>query len=390
MKVLQINTFCGKESTGKIVEGLYRLLKDKGNECCVAYGRENTIKNVKTIKIGTLKDIYLHAILTRMTDRQSFYSEKATCRFVKDIKEYNPDVVHLHNLHGYYLNLPVLFRYLAEFDIKVIWTLHDCWPFTGHCAYFDLLECNKWKIHCYDCKQKKSYPKSLWMDASKRNYEEKKKLFTSINNLILVTPSKWMKDLVSQSFLKTYPIEIIPNGIDLTVFKPTYGNFREKYGLQNKYVILGVASVWSERKGLNDFIKLNKIIDHKKQKIVLVGINEAMRKKVPPEIICINKIENQTELAKIYTTADLFFNPTYEDNYPTTNLEAIACETPVITYNTGGARETIVKGTGYVLEKGKYMDILEISQNRKWNKLIDKSILDRNMRFSSYIKLYQN
>ncbi|RDC49982.1 glycosyltransferase, partial [Acinetobacter sp. RIT592] len=351
MKVLQINSVCGVGSTGRIATDLYKVLEEQGHSCKIAYGRGNAPEGIDTIKIGTNFDNYLHVFKTRMFDEHGFGSVSATKKFIEEVKKYDPDIIHLHNIHGYYINIEILFEYLNEANKPVIWTLHDCWAFTGHCAYFDFVGCDKWKYGCEKCPQKSGYPTSKAKDNSKLNYEKKKKIFTSINNMTIVTPSNWLANLVKESFLSKYNVEVINNGIDLDVFKPIESNFRKKHDLNDKFIILGVASDWSERKGLKYFIELEQNLSEQ-YKIVIVGVNKKQKAKLSKNIISITRTNNPKELAEIYTAADLFVNPTLEDNYPTTNLESIACGTPVITFETGGSVESIEFKTGKIIPKG--------------------------------------
>lgn len=353
MKVLQINSVCGIRSTGRIATDLYKTLKDNGHECKIAYGRfvSQNIPLCDCIKTGSNFDTYLHALLSRLTDKTAFYSKRATRRLIEQIKLYDPDIIHLHNLHGYYINIKLLFDYLASTDKKVVWTLHDCWAFTGHCPHFDIAHCNKWKTGCRKCPQKSSYPASLIFDNSKNNYLIKKKLFTSVKNMTIVTPSKWLADLTGQSFLNKYPIKVINNGIDLSVFKPTESDFKARFNISDKKIVLGVASSWGKRKGLNDFIKLSSILEDNYQ-IVLVGLTQKQAKSLPKNIISVSETDSLVSLAKIYSAADVFVNLSYEDNFGTVNLEALACGTPVITYNSGGNTECADDTCGIVVKQG--------------------------------------
>lgn len=340
MRVLQINSVCGYGSTGNIVVDLYHELKKQGHECCIAYGRGTAPDDVDSYRIGTDLDVYVHGVMSRLTDKHGFYSTHATKKFVKWMEEYNPDVIHLHNLHGYYINIEVLFEALKQMDKPVVWTLHDCWAFTGHCAYFDYVDCDKWKIQCKKCPQKKEYPTSYWLDNSRVNFVRKKNIICALRNLTVVTPSHWLCDLVKQSYLHNYRTTVIHNGIDLNTFQPTASKFRERYGLEGKTVILGVASEWTRRKGIQDFFRLSNMLDDS-YRIVLIGhLDEKIRR--VGNILYIERTTDRKELAAWYTTADVFFNPTYEDNYPTVNLEAQACGTPVITYDTGGSPEGLL------------------------------------------------
>lgn len=341
MKYLFINSVAGYGSTGKIVEDKCKELVKAGHQCVLAYGRQKVNCNdIDTYKIGNSFDYKMHGLYTRICDRHGFGSKYATIKFLEWVNEYDPDVIWLHNIHGYYINIEILFNYLKKMDKKVYWTLHDCWSFTGHCAYFTYVNCEKWRKGCYNCIQKVTYPKSILIDHSRQNYERKKKLFCGVKNMRLFTPSQWLAGLVKESYLKEYSVKVVRNQIDTNLFKPTFGNFREKYGLQNNIIILGVANKWDERKGLKDYIKLAFMLS-KKYKIVLVGLDKNQIRKLPSTILGLPKTETAKQLAEIYTTADVFVNCTYEENYPTVNLEAQACGTPVITYDSGGAGETL-------------------------------------------------
>ncbi|MBR6525971.1 MAG: glycosyltransferase [Clostridia bacterium] len=342
MKYLFINSVAGFGSTGKIAAEKCRELMAQGHECCIAYGRDKAnCDDIPTQCIGTAMDYRLHGLRTRLLDDHGFGSKAATARFLAWAEAYAPDVVWLHNIHGYYIHIGLLFNWIKKHpDMQVIWTLHDCWALTGHCSHFELVGCEKWKTGCFACPQKKEYPGSVFLDNSRANYKRKQALFTGVKNMQLITPSQWLADLVKQSFLGEYPVQVCYNTINTQIFKPTPSDFRERYGLQDKKMLLGVASVWTERKGLNDFVKLAGILPDD-YRIVLVGLREEQSRNLPEKIIPIARTNNARELAEIYTAADCFINPTYEDNYPTVNLEAQACGTPVITYDVGGCRETL-------------------------------------------------
>ena len=439
MRILFINSVCGIRSTGRICTDLADEFENQGHKVKIAYGREHVPEKYQkyAVRIGTEFDVRIHGIQSRIFDGSGFGSKSATKKFLKWADEYDPDLLWLHNLHGYYINVEFLFNWIkSRPNMLVKWTLHDCWSFTGHCSYFTMAGCKKWKTQCAKCMLKKDYPKSYLLDRSQKNYEKKKLLFNDVKNMELITPSKWLADLVSESFLKNYSVRVVYNTINKNIFKPTPGDFRDKYSIKNKRIILGVASFWTKRKGLDDFIELSKMLDDN-YVIVLVGLDRKQIKTLPkkvigitktnsPEnhvaiytttdkycnpshektfeiaalktnldgtksivykgtaceeevvktfggisvkpgvkniykaitgieykteicvevarvhkIICIPRVNNPSELAHIYTTADYFVNPTYEDNYPTVNLEAKACGTPIITYDVGGAAETL-------------------------------------------------
>lgn len=397
MKVLQINSVCGIGSTGRIATDIHQILKSKGHESYIAYGRSEAINCEDTLRIGNRIDLYAHVASTRFFDKHGFGSKKSTRAFIQKIEKLNPDVIHLHNIHGYYLNVEILFDYLKKKNKPVVWTLHDCWSFTGHCTHFDYIECERWRDGCYACPQKKKYPMSNFSDNSKNNFNEKNSIFNGIKNLVLVAPSEWLANLVEKSFLKDYQLEVINNGIDLKAFKPIESDFRKEYNILNKFIILGVASVWNRRKGLNFFIELAKKLNDD-EVIALVGLSEKQKRELPKNIIGFTRTNNIQELAEIYSVADVFVNPTLEDNFPTTNLEAIACGTPVITFETGGSVESIDEKTGVIVRKGELKELAQIINSMKSKTLVFevKDLLknakvnyDKEKKTHEYLMLYE-
>lgn len=358
MKVLLINSVCGIKSTGRICTDLAKKFDEAGHEVKIAYGRECVIEEYQNyaVRIGTDLDNKISAIHTRFTDKHGFANKKATKKFLAWAEEYHPDLLWLHNLHGYYINIELLFQWIKSHpEMQVKWTLHDCWAFTGHCSYFTAVKCEQWRKHCLYCLQKKEYPSSIIKDNCRKNFDRKKIAFTGVNNMILITPSQWLADLVKLSFLGEYSVEVHYNAIDTNVFKPTTGDFRKRYGLQDKIVVLGVASTWSKRKGLEDFIKLSTMLDDR-YSIVLVGLSKKQERHVPEKIVKISRTDSAKELAEIYTAADVFVNLTYEDNYPTVNLEARACGKKVVTYNSGGSPES-AGADAFIVESGDIVSI---------------------------------
>lgn len=391
MKVLQINIF-GNLSTGRIAVDLYRTIISNGNEGKIAFARNTIANDVSYIKIGTAIDVMIHGMFTRITDKAGFYSTEATKKFIKKIEAYNPDIIHLHNIHGYYINIELLFNYLKSSKKPVVWTLHDCWPFTGHCYHFETIGCEKWRTKCIHCPQKHIYPASYVFDSSTWNQTKKREIFSDVPNMFLVTPSNWLKKYIDQSFLKQYKVKIIHNGIDLNIFKPTKRLFRERHNIGNKFMILGVASTWGKLKGLDDFIRFNSILDDN-YVIVIVGVNDKEIKRLSKGMIGIKRTNDIKELADIYSSADVYLNLSYEENFPTTNIEALACGTPVITYCTGGSPESLDDNCGIVVEKGNLNAVknalkMIIELNRKAcverAKLFDKEIV-----YKQYINLYK-
>lgn len=389
MKLLQINSTCGFGSTGKIAIDILNTVTQNGGEGLICYGRGTAPSGVPTYRIGSETLVKLHGALSRITDRQGFYSTNATRELVRKIKEYDPDIIHLHNVHGYYLDIRVLFDYLKECGKPVVWTLHDCWSFTGHCAYFTLSGCEKWKTGCTNCPSKKEYPSSLVFDSSKKNFNEKKELFTGLSNLTLVTPSVWLKELTEKSFFGKYPVKVIGNGINTDIFKPTESDFRKKHNLENKTVYLGVASIWEERKGLGDLIKTAQLLE-KNERIVLVGLSGEQLANLPDGIIGIERTESAEELAGVYSAVDVFLNPTYEDNYPTTNLEAISCGTPVVTYETGGSPESVANGFGCSVSVGDIEAMHKAAKSLAGVKINSEGKFDARIRYDEYLKLYES
>ena len=344
MKILLINSVCGIGSTGRICTDLAEAFERDGHEVKIAYGRSPYVPEQYrkyAVQISPHISVKINALKARLFDNEGLNAKKTTQEFLSWANDFDPDLLWLHNLHGYYINYEMLFEWIkSRPQMQVKWTLHDCWAFTGHCVYFTMMKCDQWKTHCLHCPQTRQYPKSIFADRSKKNFNKKKNAFVGVKKMTLITPSNWLANLVKQSFLNVYPIEVRYNTIDTTVFKPTPSDFREEHGIQNKTIVLGVASAWDQRKGFDDFIKLSSILDDR-YIIVLVGVSEKQIMKLPENIIGLEKTNNTKELAEIYTAADVFLNLTYEDNYPTVNLESQACGTPCITYRTGGSVESV-------------------------------------------------
>lgn len=392
MRVLQINVTYGIGSTGMICNFVAKLLDKEGveNLTIVSQGRTET---ANTVKIENKAYYKIQALKSRIFGNYGFNSFLATKEIIKQIKEFSPNIVHLHNIHGHNVNLEMLFMFFKENpEIKLFWTFHDCWAFTAYCPHYTMAKCYKWQSECSLCRQRKEY--SWFFDKSKKIFVRKKELFTGLN-LTIITPSEWLAGEVKQSFLKDYPVKVINNGIDLSVFKPTESDFRKKYNISdNKYILLGVAFGWGKRKGLDVFIELQKRLDKDKYQIVLVGTDDNVDKLLPKEIISIHRTQNQTELAEIYTAADLFVNPTREENYPTVNMESIACGTPVITFRTGGSPEILTEKTGLVVDCDDIDALqngIENICNKKLFSKIDcieyKKNFDINQRLQEYVNI---
>ena len=339
-------------STGKIMLGIADLLEKYGNQVFCAAPITVTNKDREPqreyYKIGTFFSRKINVLLSRVSGSSNCYAQCSTKKLLKNLAAFQPDVLHLHNLHGDYINLPLLFKYIKKYNVPVVWTLHDCWAFTGHCAHFSAAKCDRWKSGCGDCPQLKAYPKTYGADHTQRNYRQKQACFTGLANLTIIVPSEWLARTVKQSFLKEYPVEVVHNQIDKSLFKPTPSDFREQYGLDGKAVILGLASVWDKEKGLLDFCRLREKLDSRFA-IVLVGVTDKQKSRLLPGILALPRTANPRELAEIYSAADVFVNPTHQDTYPTVNLEARACGTPVITYDVGGSPESA--GGKYIVKE---------------------------------------
>lgn len=355
MKVLLINSVCGIGSTGKICAAIAEQYEREGYEVKIAYGRDGTVPEKYrrfAVRIGTDRDVKVHGVRSRLLDDHGFGSTGATKRFLQWAEDFNPDLVWLHNLHGYYLNVELLFQWIkSRPEMQVKWTLHDCWAFTGHCAYFTMAGCEKWKTGCRECPQKKGYPTSLLLDRSDAGFRRKQALFTGVKDMTLITPSYWLADLVKQSFLKEYNVEVHYNEIDKKVFKPTQSDFRQKHGLENKKIILGVANIWDARKGLGYFVELRKLLQEDVA-IVLVGLSQKQIDSLPDGIMGITRTQNQTELAQIYTAADVFVNPSREETFGLTTLEAMACGTPAIVFKDTACEEVVNQYGGIAVAPG--------------------------------------
>ncbi len=340
MRVLFINAVCGIGSTGRICVDAAKELEREGHEVRIAYGRGVVPENCKkyAVRIGGRLDVYWHALMTKYFDQRGLCSKHATRKFVEWANDYDPDMVWIHNIHDYTINYEILFQWIkSRPQMQVKWTQHDCWAFTGGCMYFSRINCYQWKNACLKCpigSRKKSY------HIEQKNFTRKRAAFTGVKNMTIIAVSRWIGQLVSESFLREYPVEISYNQIDGNVFKPTNSNFKEKYSLEEKKIILGVANIWDNRKGADDFIQLSRMIESN-YVIVMVGLHKYNPKKLPSNIIWIDHTNDAKELAEIYTAADVFLNLTYEDNYPTVNLESQACGTPCITYRTGGSPESV-------------------------------------------------
>lgn len=354
-KLVQINTVCNA-STGQIMHDIQAAAEKQGYETVSFVGRRKVYTDFKCEKFGNACSFWTHVILNTLFDCQGYGSYFTTGKLIRRLREEEPDIIHLHNLHGYYLNLPRLFHYLSyEFQGKVYWTFHDCWPFTGHCPYFVIADCDKWKEGCSRCTQKRQYPISFGMDASSANYKHKKEMFTAVKDITVITPSQWMKSLIEQSFFKDYRIQVVNNGIDLKVFHPyeekKVQEIRKKYHLPaGQKILLGVAGVWEKRKGLDTLIELQGLLSAD-YVIVLAGVSRVQIRMLPAGMIGIERTENKEELAMLYSAAYIFLNPSMEESFSLVTVEAMACGVPVIVLDTSAVKELADEQSGVVLHE---------------------------------------
>ena len=353
MRILHINSVCGVTGTGRIVTDLCEGANARGHQSVAAYG-EHKFKNqggkINTISIGSSLDCQIHGLLTRVFDLQGFGSKRATEKFLKEVDRFHPEVIHLHNLHGYYINIELLFDFIKRNNIKTVWTLHDCWPITGHCVHFENVSCDKWKTGCIHCPLTREYPASWVMDNAYKNYQRKKTAFQKAQHMTIVVPSRWLAEKVKESFLKDYKLKIIYNGIDLEKYYPVKSDFKARYGIENYQMVLGVANVWNERKGLKTFIELEKLLGEN-YRIVLVGLNKEQIQGLPSTMIGLERTDSIDELVQAYSAADVFVTPSTEETFGLTVAEAMACGTWPIVYERTACAEVVEHGKGSIVPR---------------------------------------
>ena len=390
MKVVQINATCGVGSTGKICVGISELMSANNIENYILFS-SRTNGYPLGISCSSAPYLKVQALKARIQGNYGFNSIKATRKMIRELERLEPDIVHLHNIHGHDCNLELLFSYFRERKTKLIWTFHDCWAFTAYCPHFTMMKCGKWRTQCSGCIQYREF--SWFFDRSSTLFQKKKKLFSGLD-LTIVTPSQWLAGLVKESFLEAYPVKVVNNGINLEVFKPNQSDFRTRYALEGKKLLLGVSFEWGIRKGLDVFLELARCLPED-YRIILVGTDENVDKLLPENIISIHRTQNQRELAEIYCAADLFVNPTREENYPTVNMESLACGTPVLTFRTGGSPEIIDESCGSVVAcddlDAMEKEILRICEELPYTKkdCLKRAVyFDQNERFKEYFELY--
>lgn len=396
MRIFQLNTFCGVKSTGRIACEIAKLVAEDGGECRIGYGVPGLSPDAEpfAVRIGTPLERKVHAVIRKLFDAEGYGSWFATRKLIRELKTYQPDLIHLHNLHGCYLHLPMLFRYLKQTDVPIVWTLHDCWPFTGHCAYFDHAGCEYWKTSCHHCPQQKNYPICVGLDGSTRNHHMKKKYFSMPQNLTFVAPCQWMTGHLKASFLGGFSARVIVNGVNLEVFHPMDSDLRQRYQLQNKKICLSVASEWDQRKGLAFLCEAAQKMGES-YCFVVIGLTDDQMAVLPQNMIGIRNTADTDELAAWYTAADCFVNPTLEDNMPMVNLEALACGTPVVVFETGGCPEAIDETCGIVVPQGdvpalcKAIERAASGAYAPQNCIRRAQLFDCMTTFQSYLALYK-
>lgn len=404
--LLQIDACRNYGSTGRINEQIGLLAEQNGWTSYIAHGsRYVNPSQLKSIQVVSTLEEYWHALESKIFDNHGLSSRIATKRFVKKVKKIRPTLIHLHTIHGYYLNYKILFEYLAEANIPVVWTLHDCWNFTGHCGYFSALGCFRWQSMCNNCPGIKKYPSSILFDRSMKNFEMKKKYFTSVQNLTLVPVSNWLAELVNHSFFKNcsnVKVRTIHNGVDINLFQPELINTinsRKKIGVaENDFMAIACATTWTVSKGLNDYIELSKLISDK-TKLVLVGVSDEIKTQLPKNIIALSRTDNVQELASLYSAADVVLNLSYEETFGLTTVEGMACGTPTIVYNATASPELVTDEVGFIVETGdiegvkKSMEIIATKDKTEYslacrNRAV--TMYDKNRKYQEYIDLYES
>lgn len=392
MKVLFVNLVYAVGSTGKIITDMMEVLKRSGHDARVLYGVGEKSDDPDAVRVSGKPGYYFHNAVSRFTDHAGLYSWAATRKLIREIRAFSPDVIHLHTLHGFYVNYEMLFRFLKQAGVPVIWTLHDCWAFTGHCTHFSQANCTQWQTLCRDCRLLCRYPHCYGRGDVTRNYLRKKAAFTGVKNLTLTTPSQWLADQAAHSFLRDYPCVVVPNGIDRAVFHPRPSGLRAAYHLQDKKIILGVANAWNARKGLPDMLALAERLGAAYQ-VVLIGLTERQLPHIPPNVLGLLRTADRTELAQWYTAADVFVNPTYEETFGLTTVEAQACGTPAVVYATDGCPETVLTEDSVLVAQGDREALVravrEVAQRGVCVDDHAADRLDKNRAYEKYVRLYE-
>lgn len=402
-KLLQINVCNNVFSTGKIVSEIGELAINNGWSSYVAYGRGTKPDKNRQIKVGWSFGHVLHGLETRLFDNHAIgiSSYIATNRLIRTIEKIRPDVIHLHVLSGYYINIRVLFKYLSKVDIPIVWTLHSCWEFTGHCTHYDYIKCQKWKTGCERCPLTKEYPESWFIDRSAKNYKGKKRIFNSLKNVILVPVSRWLSSQVEQSFLNRYPIQQIYNGVDINFFRPLTNieQIRQELNVSDKCMLIALASSWTPKKGIADYFELARKLDPQKYVLFMVGIENSKHGDIPEVIRALPVTKNRNQLLKLYNAADIVLNLSYEESFGLTTVEGLACGTPSIVYNCTASPELVSPETGFVVEPRNIHGLIDciskIEENGKsyYSEACRKRAeehFNKDKCFEKYIELYDS
>lgn len=397
-KLLQINVAANWGSHGRIAEEIGLEAMAQGWESYIAYGRYANPSQSQLVKVGDLFDHCLHGAQSLLLDRHGLGSCWSTKKLIKEIEQIHPDLIHLHNIHGFYLNYPILFRYLATLDIPVVWTLHDCWAFTGHCAWPIHGHCDRFQEQCCHCPlQSKGYPKSFLLDRSRSNFKRKQRYFRSLKDLHLVTVSRWLESQVRLSFMQDMDIRTIYNGLDTEVFRPT--GIQPVSVTDGHPLVLGVCNAWYDWKGLDDIAQLRELLPDDYE-IMVVGVNEDQMHRLPEGITCIRRTDSVNQLAEIYSQADVFVNPSKVESFGMTTAEALACGTPAIVYDTSACPEVVDNNTGRVVPLGDVralskaiVDLCSQPGRKEMRKACREraiSLFDRKDRYKEYLHLYDS
>ena len=397
MKVLLIDVVCKYGSTGKIVYDLYSQINASGDEAAICYGRGPKLKEKNIFKFSFDFETLLHAFLTRITGFTGCFSYFSTRRLIKFIKKFKPDVVHIHELHAYFLNVVPLLKFLKKQNIKVVHTLHCAYSYTGKCGHH--FECEKWKTECGKCPRLHEYISTSFFDRTKRMFNSKKKAFTGFKDFTVVSPSKWLGDFAKQSFLGQYPIKIIPNGIDCSIFYPRETNeLRKKFNInKDEKVVLAVApNLMSSAKGGKLVMEIADKMKDENVKFVMVGLND-INIEHSSNVILFERTNNQDQLAEFYSLADAFVICSDKENFPTTCIEAQCCGTPVCGFDVGGTKETSILDKNTFVEYGKIDNLIEIIRNilgENYKQKFEiakeaKKMFDKHNFFERYLELYR-
>lgn len=395
MKVLQINAVYGYKSTGIIVKDIGETLQKVSDECYYAYqSSREPVKN--GYRVGGTLSWKWHALYARLLGKQAYASKIATRRFLKWIDKVNPDIVHLHNLHSNYINLNILCDYLAKRAIPTVITMHDCWYFTGKCTHYSAVKCDKWQTSCGSCPLNKSEQPSLFFDCTSKVLEDKTKHLLKLKNLTLVGCSEWIANEAKKSKLQSANIQVVYNGVDTAIFTPHDSQIRNELGIENQFVILGMADKWCLEQN-RDVVERLITSQDSNTKFVIVGCKEEQKEhfKSFNNVLALGYITDRNKLSDIYSAADVFVNLTRADTLPTVNMESICCGTPVITFNCCGGPELVDKDCGFIVEEGNVEQLISCVEAIKQQPLTfdvqkQHEKFNKNECYKKYLEVYKN